>query len=327
VGSDRAAHRDDVSSRQRSPSEGRIVKYLITGSEGFVGSYLITEIKRRDPAASIVGVDRVGDLSLDLLDLEAFAAVIERERPDYLIHLASLSSVGASWQSPVASFTNNTNIFLNVLEGVRRGSPTTRILSVGSSEEYGVVTPDELPLRETSPLRPASPYAVARVAQGHLGSVYVRGYGLDIVTTRSFNHVGAGQSDQFVISALGKQFAEIAKGKRDTLQVGTTSVVRDFLDVRDVVSAYCQLLARGERGEVYNVCSGRGVTIADVIAMLETISGVHPKVVTDPARVRPVENAYVIGANEKIRQALGWQPQFSLEDSLRSVYEYWYTST
>jgi GDP-4-dehydro-6-deoxy-D-mannose reductase len=300
------------------------VKYLITGSEGFVGRYLVDEIRRREASATIVGVDRVGDLSLDLLDLEAFAALIAREQPDYLIHLASLSSVGASWHAPVASFTNNTNIFLNVLEGVRRGSPRTRILSVGSSEEYGVVTPAELPLRETSPLRPASPYAVARVAQEHLGDVYVRGYGLDIVATRSFNHVGAGQTDQFVISALGKQFAELAKGTREQLTIGTTSVVRDFLDVRDVVAAYCELLAKGERGEVYNVCSGRGVSIDDVIAMFSAIAGVQPKVVVDPARVRPVENAYVVGANDKIAGAIGWRPRYSLEDSLRSVYQYWY---
>jgi GDP-4-dehydro-6-deoxy-D-mannose reductase len=303
------------------------VKYLITGSEGFVGAYLAREILAREPGATIVGVDRAGANALDLLDLDGTVALLARERPDYLIHLASLSSVGASWQAPVASFTNNTNIFLNVLEGVRRGSPKTRVLSVGSSEEYGIVTPDELPLRETSPLRPASPYAVARVAQEQLADVYVRGYGLDIVQTRSFNHVGAGQSDQFVISALGKQFAEIAKGKRDALEVGTTSVVRDFLDVRDVVSAYCELLARGSRGEVYNVCSGRGVSITDAIAMFESISGTHPKVVIDPARVRPVENAYVVGSNAKIANALGWQPQFSLEDSLRGVYTYWYTST
>jgi len=300
------------------------MKYLITGAHGFVGSYLMRAIAQREPAATIVTVDREGPgARLDLLDLDAFSALVARERPNYLVHLASLSSVGASWHSPVASFMNNTNIFLNVLEAVRRESPATRVLSVGSSEEYGVVERSELPLRETNPLRPVSPYAVARVAQEHLGNVYVRGFGLDIVATRSFNHVGPGQSDLFVISALGKQFAELAKGKRTKLEIGTTSVVRDFLDVRDVVRAYCDLLARGERGEVYNVCSGRGVSLTEVIAMFEAISGVHPEVVTDRARVRPVENELVVGSNDKIAQALGWHPQHSLEDSLRAVYDYW----
>ena len=300
------------------------MKYLITGAHGFVGAYLIREIRAHEPDASIIAVDRQGDgVQLELLDLEAFAALIAREQPDYLIHLASLSSVAASWHDPVASFTNNTNIFLNVLEGVRRGSPKTRVLSVGSSEEYGVVTPAELPLRETSPLRPASPYAVARVAQEHLGDVYTRGYGLDVVATRSFNHVGPGQSAQFVISALAKQFAELAAGKREQLEVGNTSVVRDFLDVRDVVTAYRALLARGVRGEVYNVCSGRGVSIADVIDSFETIAGLRPTRVTDPQRMRPVENAYVIGANDKLVGAVGWRPTYSLQDSLRAVFDDW----
>lgn len=308
------------------------MKYAITGCYGFVGRYLVQHLLAREPDATIIALDRVirDDLpvsaryELDLLDVEALLAIIAREKPDHLIHLASLSSVGLSWQNPVASFTNNTNIFLAVLESVRRGSPTTRILSVGSSEEYGVVQPAELPLRETSPLRPASPYAVARVAQEHLGDVYVRGFGLDIVSTRSFNHVGAGQTDQFVISAIGKQFAEIAKGKREHLQVGTTDVVRDFLDVRDVVDAYHKLLGGGVRGEVYNVCSGQGTSIAAAIELFRSITGLHPPTVTDPSRMRPVENALVVGSNDRIAAALGWQPSYSIRESLRAVYEHWY---
>lgn len=304
------------------------VKYLITGCHGFVGGYLVREIRERERGAVIIGVDRTGPgTNLDLLDIDALTALVAGERPDYLIHLASLSSVGASWFDPIASFTNNTNIFLNVLEVVRRNSPATRILSVGSSEEYGVVEPHELPLRETRALRPLSPYAVARVAQEHLGDVYVRGFGLDVVATRSFNHVGAGQTEHFVVSALGKQFAELAKGKRKQLQVGTTSVVRDFLDVRDVVTAYTALLARGTRGEVYNVCSGRGVSITEVIAMFATIAGVQPEVVTDPARVRPIENAFVVGANDKLVAAVSWRPRYTLEESLRDVYMHWYERT
>ena len=299
------------------------MKYLITGCFGFVGKYLVEAIQRAEPAAEIVGVDRIAAtfavtraVELDLLDLEAFAAVIARERPDRLIHLASFSSVGFSWHEPIASFTNNTNIFLNVLECVRRHSPTTRVLSIGSSEQYGIAA--ELPLRESSPQRPLSPYAVARVAQEHLGEVYVRGYSLDIVATRSFNHVGPGQSAQFVISAIAKQFA-----RGGPIRVGTTSVVRDFLDVRDVVAAYLALLDRGTRGEVYNICSGRGVSIAEAIGMLANIAAVTPVLETDPALVRPIENAIVIGDHAKITAAIGWRPTISLEASLRDVYEAW----
>jgi GDP-4-dehydro-6-deoxy-D-mannose reductase len=309
------------------------VKYLITGCFGFVGGYLVRELLSRDPDAVIVGVDArpappefpvATSYALDLLDLAAFGEVLARERPDHLVHLASFSSVGFSWKHPVESFTNNTNIFLDVLECVRLHSPRTRILSVGSSEEYGIVGADEVPLRETSPLRPISPYAVARVAQEHLGDVYVRGFGLDIVATRSFNHVGAGQTDQFVISAIGKQMAEHARGERDHLAVGTTSVIRDFLDVRDVATAYAELLAHGRTGEVYNVCSGRGVSIDDVIGMFAAIAGQKPEIRVDPALVRPIENAIVVGSHDKLTAAVGWRPVHSLEASLETVYQHWY---
>lgn len=297
------------------------MKYLITGCFGFVGRYLVEaigdhEVVAVDRAAAPAGFPRVARaVELDLLDLDRLAALIAHERPDRLIHLASFSSVAFSWQQPIASFTNNTNIFLNVLECVRRHSPQTRVLSIGSSEQYGLVTEADLPLRETAPQRPLSPYAVARVAQEHLGEVYVRGYGLDVVATRSFNHVGAGQSPKFVVSGLAKQLAQ-----GGALRVGTTSVIRDFLDVRDVVAAYLALLERGVRGEVYNICSGRGVSIADVIAMLAQIAGREPVVVTDPELVRPVENATVIGDHGKLTAAVGWTPSIALEDALRAVY-------
>jgi GDP-4-dehydro-6-deoxy-D-mannose reductase len=311
------------------------MKYLITGCFGFVGSYLIEHIRKEYPDATIVGVDRIPQPDgwgapneshrIDLLDRAAIARVVGEAQPDYVVHLASFSSVAFSWQDPVASFTNNTNIFLNLLECIRAHAPKARILSVGSSEEYGVVSSDELPLRESTPLRPVSPYAVARVSQEQLGDVYVRGYGLDIVATRSFNHVGPGQTDKFVVSALAHQFAEVACGKRTSISVGETSVTRDFLDVRDVVRAYAGLLVKGKQGEVYNVCSGRGITIDGVIKLYERIAGIAVKVVRDPALVRPVENPVVVGTHYKLATALGWEPRFSLERSLSDVYEHWKT--
>ncbi|MFT3694637.1 MAG: GDP-mannose 4,6-dehydratase [Kofleriaceae bacterium] len=299
------------------------MKVAITGCHGFVGRYLVDAM----PKAEIIAIDRAPapprfpivarTYITDLISLDEVAEILRREQPDRLIHLASFSSVGYSWHEPIASFTNNTNIFLNVIECVRRYSAHTRVLSIGSSEQYGLV--DELPLQETSPLRPLSPYAVARVSQEQLGNVYARGYGLDLVNTRSFNHVGVGQSAQFVVSNIAKQFAERAP----KLRIGTTSVIRDFLDVRDVVAAYLALLDRGERGEVYNICSGRGTSIADIIRMLGTIAGYTPELETDPALVRPVENSVVIGDHAKITAAVGWHPTIALEDALRSVYEAW----
>lgn len=307
------------------------MKYLITGSSGFVGAHLVCRIRNGDAGATIIGIDREASASapvdqsyvLDLLQLGPLSELLRVEQPDYLVHLASVSSVGFSWQEPTVSFTNNTNIFLNVLEAVREHSPRTRILSVGSSEQFGLVTSADLPLTERSPMRPLSPYAVARIAQEQLGDVYVRGFGLDIVATRSFNHLGPGQSDRFVVSAIGRQFAEVAKGTRQVLKVGTTSVIRDFLDVRDVVDAYCLLLAKGERGEAFNICSGRGTSIAGIIELFSTMTGLRPPIETDPALVRPVENEIVVGSHEKITQAIGWKPTYLLEDTLRSVFDYW----
>ncbi|HTL32208.1 MAG TPA: GDP-mannose 4,6-dehydratase [Kofleriaceae bacterium] len=309
------------------------MKYVITGCFGFVGRYLVEAISHAEPDAAIVGVDRSAPpedfpkiaraATFDLLDLAQLTAVIREEQPDRLVHLASLSSVGRSWHEPVQSFTNNTNIFLDAIECVRLQSPKTRVLSIGSSEQYGLVKQADLPLRETTQQRPLSPYAVARVAQEHLGDVYVRGYGLDLVATRSFNHVGARQSPQFVISALAKQFADVSRGRASVIKVGTTSVVRDFLDVRDVVSAYLALLANGARGEVYNICSGRGVSIADVIGILADIARVKPTLETDPQLVRPVENEVVIGDHGKITAAVGWRPTITLETALQDVYDYW----
>lgn len=309
------------------------MRYLVTGCFGFVGRYLVEAIHRAEPTAEIIAIDRAPAPAtfppvtrtyiLDLLDLVSLVDVIAREQPERLVHLASLSSVGLSWHEPITSFTNNTNIFLNVLECVRKHSPKTRVLSIGSSEQYGLVTQADLPLRETHPLRPLSPYAVARVAQEHLGDVYVRGFGLDIVATRSFNHLGAGQSSQFVISAIAKQFAELARGESDRIRVGTTSVIRDFLDVRDVVGAYLALLERGERGEVYNICSGRGTSVVEAIAMLADVAGVTPLIEIDPSLVRPVENAIVVGDHKKLTTAVGWTPTIRLEAALLAVYDSW----
>src|SRR3569623_1455131 len=227
------------------------MRYLITGCYGFVGGYLVQHLRETGRDVTIVALDSQAAPEgfpevhahhlLDLGDLAAVARDLADEPPDRLVHLASYSSVGCSWHAPFESFRNNTNFFLSLLEGVRRHVPGARVLSVGASEQYGRVAMADLPLRETTPQRPHSPYAVARVAQEQLAEVYVRGVGLDLVGTRSFNHVGAGLSPQVVVSALGKQFAELARGRRDRLAVENKSVVRDFLDVRDVVLAYAAL--------------------------------------------------------------------------------------
>ena len=314
-------------------------KYLITGFSGFVSRHFLEFLEERGTHASVLGLDihapkfdmrgfrkiKCGFESLDLMDDKRTQEVIYRFQPNFILHLASYSSVMYSWKNPAWSFQNNTNIFLNLLEIVRLLGLNARILSIGSSEEYGNVSDKELPLREEQPLRPVSPYAVARVSQEMLSRVYVDGYGMDVVMTRSFNHLGPGQNEVFVVSSFAKQVAEASKQGVTGLamKTGDLSIVRDFTDVRDVVRAYHLLLTKGTKGEVYNVCSGSGVTLAGIVSLLSKKKGIEVSTSTDPKLVRPSDNRAIVGSNEKILNAVGWKPGLSLDRSLDDILQDW----
>ena len=300
-------------------------RVLVTGANGFVAAYLVEALKRLGDEVvgldvmpeQIHGVDRYH--VCDLTDAAAVRDVIGSERPDSIVHLAAVSSVGRSWEIPADTFRNNTGIFLNIAEAVRALGLKTRILSVGSSEEYGDAPPEDMPLAETHPLAPCSPYAVARVAQEQLSRLYARGFGLDVVLTRSFNQFGPGQGQNFFVPSMVRQILD--GPVRDGVvhvSAGDLSVVRDFLDVRDAVSAYVLLLEKGVRGEVYNVCSGVGRRLRDVVETAARIRGVEVSITLDPARVRPADNRMVVGDNAKLR-ALGWRCGHAFEATLRDM--------
>ena len=254
-------------------------KILVTGLSGFVGRHFLEFIDKNEIPAEILGLDvspnkaagglykklNCASASIDLLDAGATQSCLSQFQPSSILHLAASSSVAYSWQNPAAGFRNNINAFFNLLEAVRLLKLPARILAVGSAEGYGHVRREDVPLRETQPLAPGSPYAAARASQEQLAKVYQRGYGLDIVMTRSFNHIGPGQRDDFAVAAFVKQLVGIKKKSTpdSKLIVGDISVVRDFLDVRDVVRAYYRLLKKGRGGEVYNVCSGRGYALEE----------------------------------------------------------------
>ena len=309
------------------------MKYLITGHSGFVGKYLIDYILQMEANAEIIGLDiastthkheNLQEFVVNLLEIEKLNSILSDLKPDYIIHLASFSSVAYSWQYPIESFRNNTNIFLNLLEAIHKFSPETKLLSIGSSEEYGAVRVDDLPLKETLKPRPLSPYAVARVAQENMSRVYSKGFGLNIICTRSFNHIGCGQEDKFVISSLAKRFADFKAGKCSEISIGNTSIIRDFLDVRDVVRAYYMLLKSDAGGsEVFNICSGRQTSIQDIIDMFKKITGTNPPLAVDENLLRPVENSIVVGSNQKINELCGWEPEIELEDSLKALAVWW----
>lgn len=324
-------------SKARIPSLN-MKKYLITGSSGFVSRHFLEYLGENEIMAIVKGLDisdpdfkrenfrsiRFEFDKIDLLDRSKVENIIFEFQPDYILHLASYSSVAFSWKEPVISFQNNTNIYLNILEAVRKINLSARILSIGSSEEYGDVDKKDLPLTEAHSLKPVSPYAVARVSQELLSQVYTNGYGLDIVMTRSFNHIGPFQKEIFAVSSFVKQLVQIKKnGGKGELITGDINIVRDFTDVRDVVSAYYLLLTHGKRGNLYNVCSGIGFSLKQIVDKICNILDIDINIKLDSNMIRPNDNKIIVGSNEKIKTNNGWEPQYTIENSLNDMIKYW----
>jgi GDP-4-dehydro-6-deoxy-D-mannose reductase len=317
------------------------MKILITGFSGFVSQYFLEYLSEVEPNSTVLGISRhkpvfnfenfnglkIEFKNLDLLNKLEVEETIKNFKPEYILHLASVSSVAQSWQTPYDSFVNNTNIFLNIVEQVRLLELPCRILSVGSSEEYGEVAEHQLPLTENSAIVALSPYAVARISQEMLSKIYADGYNMDIVMTRSFNHIGARQKDKFVISSFAKQLVQLSKNNNipKKITTGNLNIIRDFLDVKDVVKAYYLLLKKGTRGEVYNICSGKGTLLKDIIFNMSGVLNLDVEIELNPALVRPNENKMIIGSYDKIKAHLGWQPTITIEQSLKDIISYWET--
>jgi GDP-4-dehydro-6-deoxy-D-mannose reductase len=302
-------------------------RILITGCNGFVARYFVDYFRTQNRKADFFGVDispssaveGVSYSQMDLMDVSAIKQLLLTYQPTHIAHFASVSSVSQSWEMPVQSFTNNTNIFLNIVESVRKLGLSSRILSVGSSEEYGNYPQHALPLKEDYQLRPCNPYAIARVAQEMISKLYADSYGLQIMMTRSFNHIGPGQREVFAIPSFIAQMLKAKSENKKEISVGNIDIVRDFLDVRDVVDAYYKILFFGRKGEVYNVCRGIGYTLRDVIQQIAKILDFSPTLIVDPAKVRPSDNQIVVGDPSKLITELNWRPVIPLETSLRQT--------
>ena len=311
-------------------------KILITGFSGFVAHHFLQYMYDNDVLWDVYGVDimapsydyqqydnklKIEYSHLDLLDKDAVHVYISRIRPDYVLHLASFSSVAYSWKKPCESFANNTNIFLHIAQAIHELEIQCRILSVGSSEEYGNVDESQLPLVEDMPLNPVSPYAVARVSQEMLSKVFVDSMGLDIVMTRSFNHIGPWQDSRFVVPGFVARIKAIADSgaKEGTIETGDLSIVRDFVDVRDVVDAYYKIIVNGRKGEIYNICSGKGIQLSRIVDMIADELGIIIHTRTNPEYVRPNDNRVVIGSRDKITNEIGWKPVRELVETLKDM--------
>jgi GDP-4-dehydro-6-deoxy-D-mannose reductase len=287
----------------------------VTGSLGFVGRWLCQHLAACGD--EVVGVDA----DVDVTDPDALRESMVAVSPEVVYHLAGLAHVGRSWEDPFPTFTVNALGTLSVLEAAARCSPMPKVIVVSSAEVYGAAGSE--PVTEEAPLRPLSPYAASKAAAEICAIEEHLGRGLPVVTARPFNHVGPGQSPDFVVAALARRIVEAERKGWAEIAVGNLDAERDFTDVRDVVRAYRLLAEHGRPGEPYNVASGRSVAISYVAERLAELA-LHPvKLVRDPTLVRPVEVPVLLGDASKLAAATGWQPLIPLETTLTDVLEYW----
>ena len=315
------------------------MRVLITGITGFAGSHLAEYILSEHPDSEVFGTMRwrsrtenirniephVELLECDLRDQSSVKELIQRVKPDRIFHLAAQSFVPSSWNAPAESLTTNILGQLNIFEAVRASGIEPWIQIACSSEEYGMVYENELPIKETNPLRPLSPYAVSKVGQDYLGYQYCQSFGMKVVRTRGFNHDGPRRGDVFVSSNFAKQLVMIEKGRKEpVMYVGNLEARRDFTDVRDIVRAYwLSLDGSCEPGEAYNICTGKDYCIQDVLAELIEMSGQKVEVRQDPARLRPSDVPVLLGDATKFRDATGWKPEIPYEQTLQDMLDYW----
>jgi len=306
------------------------MKALIIAAAGFVGRHLVNELlgSKWDVSGTRLPTE-TADLDipvygLDILDIKAVKNLIKKVNPDCIIHLAAQSSVAISWKQPALTVDVNVKGVINLLEAVRDAEKPPRLLLIGSGEEYGFVSPEDIPVSEETTLKPGNIYAGTKIAQGIFGQIYAEAYGLEVIIIRAFNHIGPGQTDAFVIPAFCKQVAEIeVKGKKGVIRVGNLEAKRDFTDVRDIVRAYRLLAEKGKSGEIYNIGSGVSVSIADVLDKIIGLSKADITIEQDPARLRPSDVPDIRADISKLTACTGWKPEITLDVTLKDVLEEW----
>lgn len=300
-------------------------KVLVTGATGFVGQHLQKELK--DNGYEVHNTSRFGfnkSMPMNVNDFGQMHSVVNRVKPDVIFHLAAIAFVPSSWKKPNFVLETNALGTLNLLEVVRTAELDPVIHICGSSEEYGLVKQDEIPIKEDNPLRPRSPYAVSKITADFLGYQYNQSYGMKVIRTRAFNHSGYGRGEQYVISTFAKQIAEMEVGKRDhVLLHGDLSAHRDITDVRDVVRAYRLLTEKGDYGEVYNIGTGTAYEIGEFIDGLKKLTKIKFETKLDETRMRPSDVPILQCDATKLKEKTGWKPQYKLEDTLAETLRYW----
>lgn len=300
------------------------MRVLVTGAEGFLGAYIQRELlaHRHDVVAcSLEGLSDT--LQLDILNEGQLLATLADVMPNVVINLAGQASVAKSWREPQLTMQLNAVGSLNVLEAVRAVSPASRVVLVGSSDEYGVLGDQGRGVSEDRPLNPSNPYAVSKVAQAHMARVYAQAYGIDVMLMRCFNLVGAGQARGYIVADFASGIARVEGGLQDRLLVGNLNSARDYTHVSDAACACRLLVERGKAGEVYNVCSGESHTAQEVLDALLALALVPVEVKESEELLRPLDTPVVQGDHSKLTAHTGWTPRLSLDDIAADALAYW----
>lgn len=311
-------------------------KALITGIAGFVGSHLAELLLSQGyevygmarPRSKTDHIETIKNKlhleDADLLDSHSLYSLVAKIKPDYVFHLAAQSFVPTSWVSPSVTLEVNIVGTANLFEAVRMAGIDPVIQIACSSEEYGLVLENEVPIKETNPLRPLSPYAVSKLAMDYLGYQYHQSYKVRVVRTRGFNHTGPRRGETFAESNFAKQIAMIEKGKQEpVISVGNLEAHRDYTDVRDMVKAYIVAAEKCDPGDVYNICTGKAQKIGDMLNLLLSFSKVKVTIKEDPSRMRPSDVPVLIGDNSKFVQKTGWKAEIPFEKTMEDLLNYW----
>ena len=311
------------------------MRTLVTGVAGFVGRHLVRALTVEGPTdlhgadhAALDAIPEPEELqavlrsyrALDVTDGDAVAAAVKELRPDRIVHLAAQASGALSLEQPAETYRVNAMGALHLLDAVRAAGVEATVLLVGSADVYGSGSPGTK-LAELAPLSPRNPYALSKAAQDMLGELYASTYGLRVIRTRTFSHTGPGQSPRFAVAGFAHQLARIAEGHMPAeVRVGNVDLVREYGDARDVVRAYMALLDRGEPGEAYNVCTGHGFRLGELLERLIRVSGVRATVASDPARMRARDADHLVGDPEKLARRTGWSPAITIDRTLLDLF-------
>ncbi len=294
------------------------MRALITGGRGFVGGWLAEHLRARGD--EVVAIDQ----EVEITDAAAVLAALESARPDAVYHLAALTHVGQSWDDPLRVLEVNVLGTAAVLAAARQCGTDPRVLVTSSAEVYGTVNdPEELPLSESAPTVPLTPYAASKLAAEAVCAQAHAGHGQAVIVVRPFNHIGPGQSPNFAVAALAQRIVRAVSDGADSIPVGNLSARRDFTDVRDVVRAYRLLVEGGEPGVVYNVCSGHDRSIREMADALLQQAEARLELRTDPELLRPVEVPVLRGDPQRLHAATGWKPEVPLEQTMADLLDWW----